>query len=83
MKSSPTILTSKPVLVKVGKLFMPTTDIGVCRGLRHLAAMLRALTVIGHLIETHGQLPAYRQAAISVLAIGAMPAGKAAPTPKD
>jgi hypothetical protein len=42
--------------MQIGELLMPATDVRVGSGLRHLAAMLLALTVIGHILIAHGQL---------------------------
>ena len=45
-----------PSRVQIGEFFVPPPYIGVGRALRHFAAFLLTLTMIGHLIVRHGQL---------------------------
>jgi len=63
--------------MQVRKFLVTPTDVRIQRGLRHFAAMLLALAVIGHIFVTHGQLQLTSGSWIAV--VNAMPVGRSAP----
>jgi hypothetical protein len=64
--------------MQVCQFLVPPPYIRVNRTLRHFAAMLFALTVIGQLIIRHGQLQ-LTSGSFVMLTSGAMPVNHAAP----